>query len=141
MIKLQEVTRDNLERLWKMQILAFEDLLARYRDFDMSPGAESFETVLAKFEQPWTKYFFILCDDQTVGGVRVVDKADGAKSVFPPSGLCRIIEARAMRSRQSGCWRVYTARTIGPWIPYGRRRAVFIYMRSLDMSKQGGSTI
>ena len=41
MIKLQEATRDNLERLWKMQILAFEDLLARYRDFDLSPGAES----------------------------------------------------------------------------------------------------
>ena len=84
MIKLQEATRDNLERLWKMQILAFEDLLARYRDFDMSPGAESFETVLAKFEQPWTKYFFILCDDQTIGGVRVVDKADGAKKRISP---------------------------------------------------------
>ena len=84
MIKLQEATRDNLERLWKMQILAFEDLLARYRDFDMSPGAESFETVLAKFEQPWTKYFFIRCDDQMVGGVRVVDKADGAKKRISP---------------------------------------------------------
>ena len=40
-VVLKPVERDDIERVWKMQIKAFSDLLQRYRDYDMSPGAES----------------------------------------------------------------------------------------------------
>ena len=56
MVVLQEATTENIHEVWEMQIKAFEDLLEKYQDFDMSPGAEPFENILAKFNQPWTKY-------------------------------------------------------------------------------------
>ena len=46
-----------------MQIEAFSDLLRKYEDYDTSPGAESFEKVMARFKQPWTVYYFISAND------------------------------------------------------------------------------
>lgn len=42
-IELKAVERNDIERVWKMQIEAFSDLLHRYRDYDINPGAESIE--------------------------------------------------------------------------------------------------
>ena len=58
-IRLEIVNRDNIEDVWKMQIEAFSELLEKYKDYNMSPAAESFDKVLARFEQPWTTYYFI----------------------------------------------------------------------------------
>ena len=84
MITLEKVTRENIEEVWKMQIVAFSDLLEKYQDFDMSPGAEEFDKVLARFEQPWTTYFFIVSDGLKVGAIRVVDKSDGSRKRISP---------------------------------------------------------
>ena len=43
MVILQEATAENIHEVWKMQIKAFEDLLQKYQDHDMSPGAEPIE--------------------------------------------------------------------------------------------------
>ena len=32
------------------------------------------DRVLARFEQPWTTYYFILADNEKVGVIRVEDK-------------------------------------------------------------------
>ena len=49
-IRLEIVNRDNIEDVWKMQIEAFSELLDKYKDYNMSPAAESFDKVLARFE-------------------------------------------------------------------------------------------
>lgn len=83
-LTLEKVTRDDIELVWKMQIEAFSELLEKYRDYDTSPGAEDFDKVLARFEQPWTTYYFIVADSERAGVVRVIDKADGSRKRISP---------------------------------------------------------
>ena len=63
-VTLRKATREDLETLWKMQTEAFSELLDKYQDYDMSPAAESLEKITAKFEQPWTTYYFIVEQDE-----------------------------------------------------------------------------
>lgn len=83
-IKLVEVTRDDIETVWKMQLDAFSGLLEKYQDYDLSPGAEPVEKIVARFEQPWTKYYFINADGVNVGAIRIVDKKDGTRKRISP---------------------------------------------------------
>ena len=73
-----------MQMIWKMQTKAFSSLLAKYQDYDMSPGAESFEKVMARYEQPWTTYYFIVAGNENVGAVRIVDKKDGSRKRISP---------------------------------------------------------
>ena len=84
MVKLNPVQREDIETLWKMQVEAFSDMLEKYQDFDLSPAAENIDKVIARYEQPWTKYFFIVADGVTVGAVRVIDKQDGSRKRISP---------------------------------------------------------
>ena len=83
-VELKAVTRDDIETVWKMQVEAFAGLLEKYRDYDMSPAAEGVDKVLARFEQPWTTYYFIMANDEKVGVIRVVDKKDGSRKRISP---------------------------------------------------------
>ena len=83
-IELKAVKRDDIEMVWKMQIEAFSDLLQKYQDYDTSPGAESMDKVMARFEQPWTTYYFIVAGDEKVGVIRVADKRDGSRKRISP---------------------------------------------------------
>ena len=83
-IILEKVTKDDIELVWKMQIEAFSDLLEKYRDYETNPAAEGFDKVLARFEQPWTTYFFIMTDGCKAGVVRMIDKADGSRKRISP---------------------------------------------------------
>ncbi|MBR4759237.1 MAG: GNAT family N-acetyltransferase [Lachnospiraceae bacterium] len=84
-VTLEKVTKEDIETVWKMQIEAFSGLLEKYQDHDMSPGAEPFEKVLARFEQPWTTYYFIVSENaKKVGVIRVIDKKDGSRKRISP---------------------------------------------------------
>ena len=83
-VSLVKVTREDLETVWRMQIDAFSELLDRYKDYDISPGAEPVDNVIARFEQPWTTYYFIEAEGEKVGVVRVVDKNDGSRKRISP---------------------------------------------------------
>ena len=83
-INLKPVMRENIETVWKMQVEAFSELLEKYQDYETSPAAESAEKISARFEQPWTAYYFIMADDEKVGVVRVVDKKDGSRKRISP---------------------------------------------------------
>ena len=83
-IALEKVTRDDIELVWKMQVEAFSDLLAKYQDYETNSGAEDIDKVLARFEQSWTSYFFIVADGSKAGVVRVVDKKDGSRKRISP---------------------------------------------------------
>ena len=67
-----------------MQVEAFQVLLDKYQDFDTSPASEPVDKVLARFEQPWTTYFFIMANGEKAGVIRVVDKKDGSTKRISP---------------------------------------------------------
>ena len=83
-VSLIAADRDDMQTIWRMQVEAFSELLDRYQDHDTNPAAESFEKVMARFEQPWTVYYFISADNVNVGAVRVVDKKDGSRKRISP---------------------------------------------------------
>ena len=83
-VTLRQATRDEVQKIWEMQIEAFRELLEKYQDYDLSPGAEPVDKVIARFEQPWTKYFFIEAEGTDVGVIRVVDMNDGSRKRISP---------------------------------------------------------
>ena len=83
-VSLIAAGRDDIQTIWEMQKEAFSELLEKYEDYDTNPGAESFEKVRARFEQPWTVYYFITVVDEKIGAVRIVDKKDGSRKRISP---------------------------------------------------------
>lgn len=83
-VTLRQANREDLETIWKMQVEAFKGLLEVYQDYDMSPAAENLDKIVARFEQPWTKYYFIEANGTKVGAIRVVDKQDGSRKRISP---------------------------------------------------------
>lgn len=83
-IELKPITREDIATVWKMQVEAFQVLLDKYQDYDTSPASEPVDKVLARFEQPWTTYFFIMANGEKAGVIRVVDKKDGSRKRISP---------------------------------------------------------
>ena len=83
-VTLKAAAKDDMQIIWRMQTEAFSELLVKYQDYDMSPAAESFEKVMARYEQPWTVYYFIVAGDKNVGAIRIVDKKDGSRKRISP---------------------------------------------------------
>lgn len=81
---LRQAKREDIKTIWKMQVEAFTDLLEVYQDYDMSPAAEGLDKILEKFEQPWTRYYFIEAEGKDVGAIRVIDKRDGSRKRISP---------------------------------------------------------
>ena len=83
-VTLRKAERADLQKIWEMQVEAFKELLEVYQDYDMSPAAESIDKIVARFEQPWTTYFFIEAEGTDVGAVRAIDKKDGSRKRISP---------------------------------------------------------
>ena len=83
-VTLRKAERADLQKIWEMQVEAFKELLEVYQDYDMSPAAESIDKIVARFEQPWTTYFFIDAEGTDVGAVRAIDKKDGSRKRISP---------------------------------------------------------
>lgn len=84
-MKLIRAQVQDAERIWVMQITAFSELYAKYKDTETSPAAEPLEKVIMRLEQPYTYYYLIEVDGTIVGAIRVVDRKDDgiAKSISP----------------------------------------------------------
>ena len=98
-IELKPVKREELETVWKMQVEAFKDLLQKYQDYDMSPAAESIDKITARFEQPWTTYYFIMADGKCVGVIRIVDKKDKSRKRISPIWIMKEFRNKGYASR------------------------------------------
>ncbi len=83
-VTLRKTKREDLETIWRMQVEAFKGLLEVFQDYDTNPGAESIDKIIARFEQPWTTYFFIEAEGTDVGVIRVTDKKDGSRKRISP---------------------------------------------------------
>lgn len=83
-MELKRAGIQDAERIWRMQTAAFSELLARYEDYETSPGAEPCEKVEARLLQPFTYFYYILADGETVGAIRVIDGKDGSRKKISP---------------------------------------------------------
>lgn len=83
-MELRAIAREDIETVWRMQVEAFSELLEKYQDYDTNLGAENMDTIIAKFEQPWTTYYFIIASNEKVGVIRIVDKKDGTRKRISP---------------------------------------------------------
>ena len=83
-IELVRIDTHETEKLWNMQINAFNSLLEKYQDFETSPGAETKEKIEDKLLQDYTFFYYIYVDEIITGAVRVVDKKDGSRKRVAP---------------------------------------------------------
>jgi hypothetical protein len=83
-IKLERIGMNDCEKLWKMQVVAFSELLEKYRDYDTSPASEPMSRVEERLLQPFTYYYFIMDGETPVGAIRVVDMKDGSPKRISP---------------------------------------------------------
>ena len=79
-ITLVRANIQDAENLWKMQIVAFQDLYAKYQDPETSPATETLDKIIMRLEQPFTHYYFIDVNGINVGAIRVVDTKEANKS-------------------------------------------------------------
>lgn len=75
-MKLIRIDIKDAQKLWEMQVKAFDDLYQRYQDTETSPATENIDKVIMKLQQPFTYYYFIQENSENVGAVRVVDKKE-----------------------------------------------------------------
>lgn len=73
-VRLLRIGVEEAEKVWKMQVEAFQGLYEKYQDTETSPAAESIDKTITRLNQPFTYYYFILVDKVTVGAIRVIDK-------------------------------------------------------------------
>lgn len=79
-----QCNESGLDSISEITLEAFTEFLDKYQDFDRSPATESLEKIIAKFEQPWTTYYYIVENDIVVGAVRIVNKNDGSRKRISP---------------------------------------------------------
>jgi len=70
-IKLKKANIQNSNEIHEMQIIAFEPLLEKYRDYETNPGAETFERVKQRFNFDTVDHYFISLHDKNIGYIRI----------------------------------------------------------------------
>ena len=83
-INLRLIDTAECEKLWKMQVEAFSELLEKYKDYDTSPANEPMSRVEERLRQPFTYYYFIMDGETALGAIRVVDMKDGSPKRISP---------------------------------------------------------
>lgn len=116
-VMLKPAAREDMKTIWNMQVTAFDNLLQKYQDYDISPAAESYETIMQKYEQPETTYYFIAADGVNVGVIRIVDQKDGSRKRISPmwimteyrnKGYAQEAIREAENIHGSDCWSLST---------------------------------
>ncbi len=70
-IELKLATKKTAECLHRMQVEAFMPLYEKYQDDNTNPAKESLERVIGKIVEEGSEFYFIECNGEKVGGVRV----------------------------------------------------------------------
>lgn len=83
-MELKRASVNDAETIWHMQKEAFAELLDKYRDYDISPANEPVERIKERLLQPYTYFYYIVEDNNTVGAVRIVDMKDGSRKRISP---------------------------------------------------------
>ena len=98
MILVRANVRD-CEKIWSLQIEAFADLLAKYQDYETSPGNEPKENIQAKLLDEFTFFYFIYLEDEIAGAVRVVDRKNGNRKRIAPIFIMKKFRNRGLAQK------------------------------------------
>lgn len=79
-MKLVRIGIEEAEKLWKMQVEAFQELYEKYQDTETSPAAEKVDKIQMRLNQLFTYYYFIEVEGNTVGAIRIVDEKEEGKA-------------------------------------------------------------
>ena len=82
-ITLKKASLEDADALHSMQVKSFMPLLEIYQDFETSPASEPLEKVKFRINQPNTDYYFILDEENPVGGIWIVKLEDKRYRVSP----------------------------------------------------------
>ena len=100
-IQLAKVPLEEAEQLWRMQRLAFSELLAKYQDRETNPACQTLERVWEKVTQADSFFYWIKWEEEPVGGIRIFARANESKRISPlfvlPKYRNRGIAQRAVR--------------------------------------------
>ena len=99
LVELKRASVNDAETIWRMQKEAFAELLEKYRDYDISPANEPMERVEARLLQPYTYFYYIIEDNNTVGAVRVIDMKDGGPKRISPIFIMKEYRNRGYAQR------------------------------------------
>ena len=70
-IHLTKATIADSKEIHKMQIAAFQPLLDKYQDYDISPATETLERVQGRFAYDFIDQYFISLHNQNIGYIRI----------------------------------------------------------------------
>jgi len=117
-VELMRAGLDDAQRIWRMQVRTFMPLLEIYQDTQTNPANEPIDKVLLRLQQPYTYYYLIQADGETVGAIRVVDKKETGKNkrisplfILPEyqgRGLAQQAMLEAERIHGGGGWELDT---------------------------------
>ncbi len=79
-MKLVRIGIEEAEKLWEMQVAAFQELYEKYQDTETSPAAEKIDKIQMRLNQSFTYYYFIEVEGNTVGAIRIVDEKEEGKA-------------------------------------------------------------
>jgi len=82
-INIEKARFEDLQILYDIQTKSFKSLLEKYQDYDMSPGNESIEQIIRRYNQDFTTYWLIKFNERVVGGVRVITGTNNTYRVSP----------------------------------------------------------
>lgn len=71
-ISLIKAGLNDCRKIHAMQILSFKDLLEKYKDYEISPGAESYDLIVKKMSRDNTDYYLVKLENKNIGAIRVV---------------------------------------------------------------------
>ena len=95
-MRLVRANVSDCEKIWSLQIEAFADLLAKYQDYETSPGNEPKENIQAKLLDEFTFFYFIYLEDEIAGAVRVVDRKNGNRKRIAPIFIMKKFRNRGL---------------------------------------------
>ena len=98
-MRLVRANVSDCEKIWSMQIEAFADLLAKYQDYETSPGNEPKEHIHAKLLDEFTFFYFIYHEDEIAGAVRVVDRKKGDRKRIAPIFIMKKFRNRGLAQK------------------------------------------
>ena len=98
-MRLVRANVSDCEKIWSLQIEAFADLLAKYQDYETSPGNEPKEYIQAKLLDEFTFFYFIYHEDEIAGAVRVVDRKDGDRKRIAPIFIMKKLRNRGLAQK------------------------------------------
>lgn len=70
-ISIKKADKNDLKKIYDMQLTAFRPLLDKYKDCETSPAAEPFERTLQRFRFDNVSYHLITLGTEVIGAVRV----------------------------------------------------------------------